>query len=234
MENEISLIDIIRVINKRKFLIVALMVVFTCFAVISTCLQPRLYRASATILPLGSSGGGSLSSMLSEFSFLGGGGGGYGWGNSASSNLIIILNSRTLAMSVNDELSLQNISSEGLVVVKRVSKDKTAPTLLFGRIEIKPIKEGPLAITGVSPDPEMAARIANTYIKKLGDYLIKHPSLNVSFQLIDPAVPPMRPPSRGVIKKAVLALIAAIFVGIMLAFVLEFYKNFRNELKREG
>lgn len=221
MEDEITLIDIIRVLNKYKRLIIGLIIVSLISAFIYSKVSPKEYKATATILPLESSTG----SLTSALGMLGGGGASPG-----ASRIIAVMKSKTLAKSVIENLDLLKVIYKKQWDVLTASwKKEFKPSLenaaasLAGGIEVKNTKEGVLSISIAWDDPETAAKIANAYVDKLGDF-INNRSLGVTFQSVDPAVPPDKPFKPKLKLNLLLAGVASLFVGVMLAFSVEYFK----------
>lgn len=222
MENEINLADLIKVVRKYSKLIVAIVIIAICFSFLYSKAQPGKYQASATILPLDSSTG-SLASALSIFG---------GSGPSASgARIIAVGKSRILAKSVIVELDLLKV-----IYKKRWDeatqnwKGNFTPSLedaagsISGQVEIKATKEGLLAVSFTWDEPELAARIANTYVDKLADF-INNRSLNVTFQKVDQALPPSAPFNKNTKKNILMAGVGSLFVGVLLAFLVDYIKN---------
>ena len=61
MEDEINLLDYWRVVVKRRWLIVGLALVCAFSVLAYSLMQPRLYKATATIMPVDTGGGGLAS-----------------------------------------------------------------------------------------------------------------------------------------------------------------------------
>ena len=63
MDDEINLLDYWRVVVKRRKLIISLTLICAIIALINSLMQPKLYKATANIMPV-DSGGGGLSAAL--------------------------------------------------------------------------------------------------------------------------------------------------------------------------
>ena len=225
MEDEINLLDYIRVINKRKWLIISLCIVSALLTLIFSLSQNKMYRATATIMST-ESGGGGLSAALSAMPFLGGGG-----GSGAENKLIPILKSKTLAKNVVADFNLMEVAYKGKV--PRVSSEQKlegAGGILQGAIDAKTSSSGLLEISIIWTDPKIAAEIANNYISELGKFLNSR-SLNVNFQVIDPAVPPLQKFKPKTVQNVLISAVLGIFIGIFIAFFMEYLDNIKNQVK---
>lgn len=232
-DDEINIIDYIKVVYKYKKLIISLVAISIAFAVASHIITKptkKMYSASATIMPLESAGRDFFST--------------YSWGRGGgveAGKISALLKSKVLAKNVIYELDL-------LKNIYKTQWDKTnnrfkqgfvpplerAAALLAAKIDIKNTKEGLLEISIIWDEPVLAAKIVNTYIDKLGDF-INHRSLGAVFQSIDPAVPPALPLSNRskLILSVAIAAVASFFVGVFLSFLIEYLKkaDFQSILK---
>jgi uncharacterized protein involved in exopolysaccharide biosynthesis len=223
MNDEISLIDIIKIINKYKKMIVWLFVIAVIAAFVFSKVSPKEYKGTATILPLESSTGG-LASALGAITGAPGGGAG-------QTKIIAVLKSKTLAKQVITELDLLKIIySKKWDESIRAWKDGYIPSLenaadsLSKNIDIKTDKEGVVSIAAEWDDPLLAAGIPNKYVEKLSDFL-NNRSLGVTFQTIDQAVPPERPFKPRTLMNMLLAGVASLFIGVTMAFLIDYFKN---------
>jgi len=219
MDDEINLLDYWRVIVKRKWLIIGLTLICAFSALIYSRMQPKMYKATATIMPV-DTGGGGLASALIAMPFLGNVGGGGGEGK-----LIPILGSATLARQVAQDLDLKeyfpkladnpNLDEEHKLIC--------AVGSLKGAIEARRSGEL-LAVSVIWLEPEQAAKLANHYVDQLGKFLNMR-SLNVNFQMIDPAVAPGRYFKPRIKKNVMLAGVLGLFMGVFIAFFWEYLEN---------
>jgi len=222
MQDEITLSDIIKIITKFKRLIGGLIAASIIFALLFSLFSTKQYKASATILPLESSVG-SLSQTLGALSGMA--------GNSSSGRLMAVLKSKTLAKNVINDLDLLKVIYKKYWDEKNLAwKEDFKPSLddaagvLIENFDVKTSKDGVLIISMVWDDPDLSAAIANAYVNKLSDFL-NNRSLNISFQLVDPAVPPKNPFKPRLLLNTLLALTGSFFVGVVLAFFFESSEN---------
>jgi uncharacterized protein involved in exopolysaccharide biosynthesis len=220
MDDEIDLKEYLAVIVKRWRMIVLIGAVAALIGLYQGMSQPKLYRATATVMPT-DSGGGSLGSALSLFGGFSGGGGSAGEGK-----LIPILKSRTLANEVAKSFDINIINPKLASDAKLSEAEKTQALAgsLNGAIEAKMGTSGLLEITATWREPKMAAEIANKYVEGLGRFLNLH-ALNINYQLIDPAIPTGDPFNKKIGLNAGIGLILGLFLGVFLAFFQEYWER---------
>jgi len=220
MDDEINLLDYWRVIVKRKWLIIGLTLICAFSALVYSLMQPKLYKATATIMTV-EGGGGGLASALAAVPFLGGVGGGSG----GEAKLAPILQSATLAMQVAQELDLEKFFPKLYQNPKLTEEEKrkTIAAKLRGGI-LSGSSGGVLGVSMVWSDAENAAEFANRYVEQLGKFLNKR-SLNVNFQVIDPAVAPGRYFKPQIKKNVMLAGVLGLFMGVFIAFFWEYLEK---------
>ena len=219
MEDEIDLREYLAVIQKRWKLIAVLAVVCAVVALFNGLSQPKLYKATATLMPTDSSGGG-LASALSSLSFLGGGGGAAA---GSTGMLPPILKSQALAKEIAKSLDLN-------LVLPKIANDITLSDeeklrLVAGRISGKVDgvmgKSGFFEVTGTWNDPKIAAYLTNKYIEGLGRFLNAR-AISINFQMIDPAEPPHKPFNHNMIKNVLVGLLIGILAGVFMSFAFEY------------
>lgn len=221
MEDEINLLDYWRVVVKRRKLIIWLTVAVVLTTLIYSLLQPKMYKATASIMVV-DTGGGGLASALAAVPFLGGVGGGSGGGEG---RLIPVLKSTALAKMVTQNLNLQELFPKLYQNVKltEVEKMQSAAGSLQGAVEAKSV-EGLLNVSIVWKEPKQAADLANRYVEQLGKFLNTR-SLNVNFQVIDPAVAPLSKFKPKTKLNVMIGGILGLFTGVFIAFFLEYLEN---------
>lgn len=184
MEDEINLLDYWRVLMRRKRLIAAVVSLGTLIAIIYALLLPKIYKAEATLLPIGGGQSSGLAAALMGQTGLGGLLGGIG-GDSLATPLMAVLESRTLAERAINNLDLKKILFEKLWDKERNAwkvsgKDKVpnleaAVATLRSMLLIKAnAKSNLIQIAGLSKTPEFAARLVNGYIEELANYLVEN------------------------------------------------------------
>ena len=149
--DEISLLDLAIVLAKYKWLILALPLAAAIVAVVYSRQLPDIYTASVKLLPPQSqSATATLGGALAALGGLGGG---------ASTNIMPLLKSRTLADGM-----IQRLDLNALFHQKRQSGTRA---VLGGMTNIKSEKDGTLIIEVDNEDPKLAAVIANAYSDEL-------------------------------------------------------------------
>lgn len=169
MEDEINLLDYWRVVRKRWKLIAWTFGVSVVIAAVVSLLMTPIYRATTTIMPIESSGGGLSSTLqnLGSLPFVGGMVGSIG--GASGDKLVVILKSRTVAEDV--------IHSLDLIKVLFGNDQDEPPTLqeairsLTDMAGITDNKKGLISVSVEYEDPEIAALIANQYTTALGKFL---------------------------------------------------------------
>jgi len=156
MEEEISLVDLINVILKRKTLIIAFFIVAVIGSYIFSKISPKVYSAKAVIL-LPQTQGTSISTQLLQSLPIGGLIGGVS--GSTSGSYLAILKSRSAAEYVVNKLRLDE-------VYKSETKQQ-AVNKLQKAVKINDTKDNTIEITAEANNPKLAADIANTYINAL-------------------------------------------------------------------
>ncbi len=179
--NEVNLLDYWCVLMKHRRMIVAIVAAVSVIAVVTSLLLPKIYKASATIIPVSSGGGGALSSLASQFGGLASmaginlGGG----GKDDATKLKVILNSRTLTENVIKNQNLMPIlfpDARDLVMKARKEKDtEEQPNMglaVFmmqgGHVAImSDKKDKTIEVSSKFRDPNLASRVANAYLDEL-------------------------------------------------------------------
>jgi len=158
--DEINLLDYLRVIYKHRWMILGITVVAMATTVALSLHQPRMYQASASIVPpidrLSQGGGlagklGGASSMLLQ-----------GMLNEANlSGLYVgILESRTVSEALIDRFDLMNV--HGKVITRTVAR-----SIVKNNTTIKASAQGVVHITVKDRDPNRVAALANAYVEEL-------------------------------------------------------------------
>jgi tyrosine-protein kinase Etk/Wzc len=166
---EISLLDILAVLSKRRRFIAAGTFVVTVIALILALLHAKTYTATTVILPPqnGSSAGSGLLSEIGSLGALGGlASGGLGLKNPGDM-YVALFKSRTVEDSVIARFHLQDVYKTKLLSRARMA--------LEAHVSIAAdVKTSLITITSVDGDPKRAAEIANGYVeqyRKLSEHL---------------------------------------------------------------
>jgi uncharacterized protein involved in exopolysaccharide biosynthesis len=158
-EEEINLLDLLRVIVRRKKLIIKVCAAAVVLSIGVSLAMPNIYTATARVLPPQKESAGGISALLGQVGGLAGLAGGALGG---SSDLYLgILKSRSVADAVIKKLDLQKrfeckSLDEARLALARVVKTQAG-------------KDGIIAITADSKDPVLAATLANTMVAELGN-----------------------------------------------------------------
>ncbi|MFA6549217.1 MAG: Wzz/FepE/Etk N-terminal domain-containing protein [Candidatus Margulisiibacteriota bacterium] len=219
MEDEINLREYIAVIQKRWKLIALLAIICAIVVLFNGLSQPKLYKATATLMLTDSSGGG-LASALSSLSFLGGGGGAAG---GSSALLPPILKSQALAKEIAKSLDLKLMLPKIAEDIKLSDEEKIrlAAGKISGKVDGLMGKSGFFEVTGTWNDPQISAYLTNKYVEGLGRFLNAR-AISINFQLIDPAEPPGGPFNRDLKKSLMTGLMVGVFAGVFISFALEY------------
>lgn len=223
MEDEIDLREYLSVIQKRWKLIAVFAVICAVVALFNGLSQPKLYKATATLMPT-DSGGGALASAFSGLSFLGGGGAG-----TSTDKLVPMLKSQAIAKEVAKNLDIK-LMFPGIANDSKLSDEERIRAVagkIAGKVEGMMGKTGFFEVTGTWDDPQLVAYITNKYIEGLGRFLNAH-AISINFQLIDPAEPPGGPFNRDPKKSLMTGLMVGVFAGVFIAFAMEYWEKTRK------
>ena len=168
-EDEINLLDYWRVIIKRWKIIAVIFWSSVIAAAIVSLLMTPIYKAKATIMPIGSSGGGLSSALRSLGSVPFVGGMLPSIGGASANKLETVLKSRTAAEDVIQALNLIKVLFEEPQDEPPTLQD--AVRLLTGITEITNDRKGTINIAVEHKDPKIAADIANQYTVALKRFL---------------------------------------------------------------
>ena len=158
-EGEINLLELLNVILRRRRTIMLICSIATVAAVIYSLTLPNIYTAKASLLPPQKESGGGVSALLGQMGGLAGLAGGIG-GISGSADLFLgILKSRSVADSVVKRLDLQQEYKAKTLDAARRS--------LEASVKFQAGKDGIIVITADSKKPELAAKLANTFVEEL-------------------------------------------------------------------
>ncbi len=158
-EDEINLLELLRVIVRRKRTIIILCAVAVLLSVAYSLILPNIYTATAKVLPPQKESGGGLSALLSQAGGLAGLAGGMGLGGS-SELYIGILKSRSVADAVIKKLDL--------TTEFRAKTPDEARNALAGVVKVQAGKDGIISVSADSKDPKKAAILANAMVEELG------------------------------------------------------------------
>lgn len=161
-EQEINLLDLLKVIVKRKKPIFKLCGAAVIISVACSLALPNIYTATAKILPPQKEGAGGLSAITAMLGSAGGlaslAGGALGGGTTEL--YLGILKSRSVEDAVIKRLDLVKI-------FKTKSPEETRKAL-EGHLVMKAGKDGIISIEANDKDPKRAAALANAMVDELG------------------------------------------------------------------
>jgi len=211
-EDEITLIDHVKVIYKYRMMIMAFVFVGVFFAGMSALVKPDMYEAAATFFPMNikqSRGAQPESSLLRRSLNI--------------ENLIIsILKSRKMADRIIGQIDLKRVYNVKLMVDAR--------KCLAGSTKITLEKNGIIKLCVQAKSPELSADIANAYVDNL-DYFNNQFDIGMEKQIvqaIDRAVAPEERMPRGAMKNILSASAVSFVSGVCLAFFMEFLKKLKK------
>lgn len=180
-EKEIDPIQYVKILFRRKKLIASVVAVCCFISIVVSLLLPKVYRANAVIMPIGSQRKGGLASMMGGESALGLGEllGGVVGGQSSNSQLMTLLRSRTLAEMVVDKLQLMPIffndqwdAEKKAWKVDKPPRIDVAARMLLGHVTFMEDKKlYTINIFADELDPVKAAELANTYVEQLQRFI---------------------------------------------------------------
>lgn len=188
--DDLSVMDVLAILVTRRKLVMVTVVVVTAAATVLGFLAPKQYTAKATLLPIESKQGlgalgmleGGLGSMIAAQA---------GVGMSASTKLVTILESRSLAEGVIQKLDLMPVLFENRwdadkktwkpsAIDGLLGRANRPPTLLEGGREMAALlgvsedKQSLVSVEAKTNDPELSAAIVTAYVKELEAYLQKN------------------------------------------------------------
>ena len=234
-EEEINLLDYWNVIWRRKYLLIALFIVFVTITMIVSFLLPKFYKSETLILTTGPESGG-LGAALSTLPFAGALGGISGVQTPAD-KIMVILKSRTVADAVINKFDLLKIFySKDWDSVKGTWKNPDKHPLVEDAVKqlttdiakFNKSKEGAITVSVEWKDPILAADIANYYITALTEVL-NEKAINVTIQVIDKAIPAERKSWPKIGLNMVIAGVTSIFIGVFIAFFLEYLSKLKTQ-----
>jgi len=162
MEEEISLVDLIKVLRKRRIYIITLFILAVFGAYLFSKVTPKTYSAKAVIILPSEKGGLSTQLLLQSLPVVGDI---TGLTGGIVANYTAILKSRSAAEYVVKNLNLgEKYKADNL---------QRATDILQKSVKVSDTKENTIEISAEAKDPELAADIANTYISALRDITSK-------------------------------------------------------------
>jgi len=177
--DEKNLLDYCRVVWKRKKFVAALCATSILVAFLYSLSLPKLYRATATILPpseTGIGGGGQLSMSLGSGARTGARGIDILDSLMSSSGGLFSLNPTTPTRDTYLALLSSRTLNEEVIEHFKKTWGPSVGSLIKG-VKISKGKKGPIAVTVVSLDPKIVAAFANYYFTGLSSMLSRRAKL---------------------------------------------------------
>lgn len=158
MDDELDLLDIVRILRKNLWVITALVILITSAVSIFSLLSPKIYRATASLLPPQEQQ--EMGVMGMEFSRISQLTGGLLPAPTTPADLFVaMLKSRTMADAVVDQFDLMRVyEAEYRDQARRRLEDST-------RLSVS--KEKVISISVEDTQPQRAADMANFYVDQL-------------------------------------------------------------------
>ncbi len=166
-DEEISLLDYLAVIVKHWRMIIGMCGVAVITAIIVSLLLPKIYRATAVIMPPKTEG--TMSNLAARMGGLASLAGGVMGVSDSSEIYIDILKSRTVVDTIIDRFNLLEIYNVEFI--------KDAREKLQDNTNVQTSKANAISITVEDKDPKRAADIANAYVEEVDNLNQK---LNIS------------------------------------------------------
>jgi len=212
-DDEVDLMEYVKVIYKYRVMVIALVFGSMLWVGVSILTRPSMYEAWTSVFPI------ETEYNLDRI-------GGIERPAISRTNLIIsILESRTMADRVIDQLDLKKIWGKPLMTDARDALHRASKVIIE--------KNGIIKLSVLTPDPEFSAKIANACIDNL-DYFNDELKLGAQrkiVQVVDRAVVPENRMPRGTVKKVFLAGITSFMFSLFLAFFVDF---FQDGIKKRG
>lgn len=234
-EDEINFLEYWNVLWRRKYLLIALFIIFMIVTMVWSFQQPKFYMSETMIITSGSESGG-LGAALSSLPFAGGLGG--GGTQTPMDKIMVILKSRTIAEEVIKKFDLMKIfNDKAWDQIKGAWKSSEQPPLMEDAVKqlnsgianfIKGKEGATITVRVEWKDPQLAADIANYYVYALTDFL-KDKSMNINVQIVDRAVPAAHKSRPKIRQNMMLAGIMSLFIGGLIAFILEFFEKRKTQ-----
>lgn len=209
MEKGISLKDIIETIIKSRRMLFSFFVIAVVMAYFFYWTTPRSYTAEATIFPMAGSNTG-----VAEF-LAGTGLGMLTYAETKANIILVALNSQTLAENVLNKYEIADlILNKPKSGLKPTDLEMAAKSLRAGIVRSFVTKNGSIAISASMRDPDIAAKLVNTYLEELSVFF-NEKGINMNFNIIDSARPPLFPSAPNLNKNLTLSMGIAFFFGLV-------------------
>lgn len=238
-ETKIDLFEYLNILNRNKRFIFAIIIIYMAITTIILLNTVKTYLAEASILILAERQSALLSS-LGNFPIPG-----IGSSSSSTEELMILLNSKTITQEVVTRLKIDDFVEElnkkgfdytkifpslksknsgpGIFDMEQKKKD-SAINYLKTRTNIKSKKDGLINLNVEWVHPKTGALIVNTYISVLSAFLNDN-SINISFKVIDPALPPTSKYKPKILSTLLASLFISFIGSIVFVLIKESFKS---------
>ena len=206
-EDEIDIVDYIKVAYKYRWMIIAIVLISMFFAGVSSIMKPKMYEAQATFFPLNTQSNIAAGGIVIKPSL------------DIKDLIISILNSRKMADRIIEQLNLKDTWNQSISAYARKSLDSATKISLD--------KNGIIKLSVHTTSPELSAKIANSYVDNL-DYFNRELDIGANtkiVQVIDRATISEGRMSRGAKKAVLLSGVVSFMFAIFLVFFLEFIQK---------
>jgi succinoglycan biosynthesis transport protein ExoP len=233
-EKEINLLEYWNVLWRRKYLLIALFIVFVAVTMVISLFSSKYYKSETLIIASGPESGG-LGAALSSLPFAGalGVAGGI---QAPADKIMLVLKSRTIAEAVIRKFDLLKVfNAQQWDAVKGSWRNPNKPPLMEDAVKLlntniskfSKSKEGAITVSVEWKDPQLAADIANYYVYALTDFL-KDKSMSITVQVVDKAIPAENKSRPKIRQNMMLAGVTSLFIGVFLAFFLDYLSNLKK------
>ena len=235
-EDEIDIVELLRVLFKYWMLIVSITIVATIIGIIFATIAIPTYKAEAKFF-IPQQDKSALSGYMSAISSLGLGG--LGGGNSSSEVVLNLINSRRMAKDIVVKFDLIKVYQERERNKKIADKDNKniQENMLFQSINqlkqslsVNSDKSGLITLAIEDQNPQLAADIANYMVINLD---IMNEELKLSSQkpmvtVLDPAEKPLVKAKPNKKMFVIVGFITGGVLSVFLSFVIDYFKKAFN------
>jgi len=212
---EMDIFEYIKIIYRKRWLILVMVLVGMLFTGVSSIRQPEMYEATATFFPLNVNYNVKSDGLMVKPQF------------DIKDMVVSILKSRSMANRVVEQLELKKLWN-----VRYMSD---AARALRGSIAVTFEQNGVIGLSVYSNQPELSAKIANAYVDNL-EYF--NSQLNITaqkqiVQVIDRAVVPDTRMPRNTVRKVIVSGVIYFLTAVCLVLVMDFIRrgDFWNRIK---
>lgn len=161
-DDEISLVDLAATLWRRKWLIVAVTAIAAVASVVYALMQPNLYTASATMLPISGSASSSLLSQYASLASMAGVSLPSGGSTNPAIKIEAILKSRSFAENLVGQLNLVPVLIEHPEKIKVGTPLNVAVESMNKMLSVSTdTKSNMMRISLTSKDPTLSSRVVN-------------------------------------------------------------------------